>query len=141
MRIYYRGPDCLVTSKFFVWRTAPARFAIRDLRDVCIAHRELGRPVPIGTCLAGGACLATTAAAALWHSPALCAFAVLSGTVAVSLAALSLRSRPTLLELRATWYGREVVLYTATDERVFNQVSRALRRAIEDESWDDVEAA
>jgi hypothetical protein len=31
MRIYYRGPDCLVTSKFFVWRTAPARFAIRDL--------------------------------------------------------------------------------------------------------------
>jgi predicted oxidoreductase (fatty acid repression mutant protein) len=61
--------------------------------------------------------------------------------VAVSLAAFSLRSRPTLLELRATWYGREVVLYTATDERVFNQVSRALRRAIEDESWDDVEAA
>jgi hypothetical protein len=41
-----------------------------------------------------------------------------------------LRSRTFLL--RATYRGTEVTLYASTDERVFNQVSRALRRAIED---------
>jgi len=42
MRIYYRGPDVVVTSELFVVRrgSPPGRFAIRDLRDVGIAPGE-----------------------------------------------------------------------------------------------------
>lgn len=42
------------------------------------------------------------------------------------------RLRPRTFVLYATYRGTGVALYASTDERVFNQVSRALRRAIED---------
>lgn len=42
------------------------------------------------------------------------------------------RLRPRTFVLYATYRGIGVALYSSTDERVFNQVSRALRRAIED---------
>ena len=39
--------------------------------------------------------------------------------------------------LWADYRGRSVALYSSPDERVFNQVVRALRRALEDsEPWD-----
>jgi hypothetical protein len=39
--------------------------------------------------------------------------------------------------LWADYHGRSVTLYTSPDERVFNQVARALRRALEEcEPWD-----
>jgi hypothetical protein len=42
------------------------------------------------------------------------------------------RLRPQFFVLRATYRGNTVTLYASTNKRVFNQVSRALRRAIED---------
>ncbi len=43
------------------------------------------------------------------------------------------RHRPAYLrQLRATYRGVEVVVYESGDERVFNQVKRALCRALED---------
>lgn len=42
------------------------------------------------------------------------------------------RMRPRRWELRATYQGHEVILYASCDTRVFNQVARALRRAVED---------
>jgi hypothetical protein len=42
------------------------------------------------------------------------------------------RLRPRTFVLYATYRGTGTALYTSTDERVFNQVSRALRRAIEE---------
>jgi hypothetical protein len=86
MRTYYRGPDAVVTSDFFVWRTTPAReFAIRDLSHVGIAHGP-----------------------ARWWLRRRCS------------------------ELHARHRGLPTLLYLSHDPRVFNQVSRALRRAIED---------
>ncbi|GAA2618702.1 DUF6232 family protein [Paractinoplanes durhamensis] len=39
--------------------------------------------------------------------------------------------------LWADYRGRSIALYTSPDERVFNQVTRALRRALEEvEPWD-----
>jgi hypothetical protein len=48
--------------------------------------------------------------------------------------------------LQARYLGAEVVLYASTDARVFNQVARALRRAMEDRDpdhtgWDGEAAA
>jgi hypothetical protein len=55
------------------------------------------------------------------------------------------RRRPQRWELRATYQGQDVELYSSLDERVFNQIARALRRAIEDarppSEWDDLAAA
>src|SRR4051812_6128703 len=83
MRPYYSGPDCVVTSEVFLWRTAPARFAIRDLQDVGIAHHEITRPVPIAAYVAGVALL--TAAAYTTVSNA----AVLYVVVAIALIVLT----------------------------------------------------
>jgi hypothetical protein len=55
------------------------------------------------------------------------------------------RLRPQHYLLRATYRGATVTLYTSTDQRVFNQVTRALRRAIEDAhppaAWPDLAVA
>ena len=42
------------------------------------------------------------------------------------------RTRPRRSELQATYRGSRVVLYASSNVRVFNQVTRALRRAVED---------
>jgi hypothetical protein len=84
-RTYYRGPDAVVTDRFFIWHTTPTKgFDIRDLQHVGLVQ------------------------------PPFVIFA---------------RRR---WELRATYRGRQVTLYSSFDSRVFNQVARALRRAVED---------
>jgi hypothetical protein len=35
-------------------------------------------------------------------------------------------------QVRASYLGSHVTVYTSVDQRVFNQVTRALRRAVED---------
>lgn len=53
--------------------------------------------------------------------------------------------RPRTFLLQATYRGTTVTLYASADQRVFNQVARALRRALEDAeppaTWDDTAAA
>ncbi len=131
-RTYYRGPDAVVTSELFVWRTSPAKvFAIRELRNVGIARcdGDSGRPH-------------TTHALAV---PALVAAAwptvdipppVAVGALALALPAVAAvaywRLRSRLWELHGTYRNAEVILYASTNSRVFNQVARALRRAMED---------
>jgi hypothetical protein len=130
-RTYYRGPDAVVTSEVFVWRTAPAKvFAIRALRNVGIVRCEAagGRP-HTAHAAAGSAALAL----AVWpvlDTPALVAVVILA--VAVPGVAATYRRRRRLWEIHAHYRGAEVILYASTDARTFNQVARALRRAIED---------
>jgi hypothetical protein len=147
MRIYYRAADVVVTSELFVVRrgSPPGRFAIHDLRDVCIAP---GRPegVRLSVVVPPAAAAALVAAAAVSA-----AGGVLFGVaIAVSAAGAGMacavvqQHRPRRWELRATYRERPVRLYTSTDARVFHQVSRALRRAIENDRppyADDVAAA
>ncbi|GGQ69805.1 DUF6232 family protein [Couchioplanes azureus] len=133
MRTYYRGPDAVVTEKYFVWRTSPAKvFVIEELRDIELVR---GRPGGWGS---GEALIAMAAVVTLtsvgWTLggvvvalPAALVGSVLAGTLAAN------RRRAT-----RSWYlqayrnGGRVTLYSAVDARVFNQVTRALRRAVED---------
>ncbi|WP_067504245.1 DUF6232 family protein [Actinoplanes sp. TFC3] len=52
--------------------------------------------------------------------------------LAAACATLFLRAEPQPWLLEATYHGDQVTLYESTDARVFSQVSRALRRAMED---------
>jgi len=135
MRTYYRGPDALVTDERFVWHTAAPRiFAVRDLHRVGLVRADVPNPS------SGAALLAATglaaAAAAGWVvagsalSAALGAMAIVTFTVAVI--ARKLRTVH-MWQLRASHRGVMTIIYQSTDVRVFNQVARALRRAIEDE--------
>ena len=142
-RTYYRGPDAVVTSELFVWRTAPARvFAIRDLRNVGIVRCDADGGHPHTTHAAGGSVVLAVAWPVL-NTPVL--VAVILAVVLPGAAVAYWRLRPRLWELHATYRGTGVILYASADARVFNQVSRALRRAMEDAdmeaAWDGEAAA
>lgn len=147
MRTYYRGPEAVVTSEAFVGRTAPARpFAIRDLRNVCITRSDANGFRPTAVHAVGGLLIIAVAAWPLWlASPLLALTLVVLGMPGLVAVAVFWRHRPQRWELRATYQGQVVQLYSSLDERVFNQVTRALRRAIEDarppSEWDDLAAA
>ncbi len=131
IRTYYRGPDAVVTSEFFVWHTSPAKtFVIRELKNVVIARGGVNRNRAYGAQIAGSVAMAV----AIWpilDSPALIVAAVVGVTAIPGVAVAAFLRRP-LWELRASYRNAAVVLYESRDERVFNQVSRALRRAMED---------
>ena len=133
-RTYYRGPDAVVTSEVFVWRTTPAQvFAIRYLHDVGIAREDLSPLRPTTVHVAGGSLVLVAATWPMWHTPGLVALGLLVVAVpgAVAVAACS-RTRLRRWELQATYRGAPTVLFQSFDARVFHQVSRALRRSIED---------
>ena len=146
MRTYYRGNDAVVTSELFVRRAASAKsFAIRDMRNVCITC-EAGnsRSKLLVTTTAGFLGLIATAAAwttGVWYAPLILA---VTAPIAVG-AALVWQPEPARWQLRAQYRGQAVTLYTSCDVRVFNQVTRALRRAIEADRrphrWEEDDAA
>ena len=146
MRIYYRGPDAMVTSEHFVHRTpmTTKAFLVRDLRNVGIGQADdPGLPIP---CAAGAAVVVLGAAWALGAISVLYGIAVLGvAGFAATAATMIIRGRPRAWILEAGYRGGTVRLYESVDARVFNQVSRALRRALEDarppSSWDDEAAA
>ena len=132
MRTYYDGLDALITDNHFIWRTDPVRaFIITDLRDVRLVQRDVGNPRVI-------LLTATVAAAALIVAPGWLLLHTTIGRLvllgaafaAVTLATIGRRGAHQW-ELRAAYQSREVVLYTTLEIRTFNQVARALRRAIE----------
>lgn len=130
-RIYYRGPDATVTHDLFVWHSAPATlsFSVGDLQDV-IRTQAPAQVRPYAPHLAAAALLAVVAVWTVADHPALYAAGLLA--VAVPTVA-TLWREPGRRELRARYRGAEVLLYSSTDETRFNQVIRALRRAMEDE--------
>jgi len=134
MRVYYRGPDALVTDERLVWRAAaPQTFAVRELHRVGRARAAVPDPrsggaVAIAVGL-GAAAVAGWAVAGPLVGGALGAMAMIALLVAVT--ARQLR-RVHMWQVHATYRGVVTVIYQSTDERVFNQVTRALMRAIED---------
>ncbi|MGA5304352.1 DUF6232 family protein [Nucisporomicrobium flavum] len=135
MRTYYRGPDALLTDDHFIWRTPSSTrmFAVRELRDVTLVRGE-----PTGSSVAGLAATAAglvTLTVASWSiaGPAAgyVAAAVAALIASIVVAARSSRSARRW-SLQGTYRGMPVLLYSSPDPRVFNQVTRALRRAIED---------
>jgi hypothetical protein len=131
IRTYYSGPDAVVTSEIFVWQTSPAKtFVIRELKNVVIVRGDVNRNRTYTAQAAGSVAVAV----AIWpnlDSPALI-MAVLLGVAIPGVAIAAYCRRAQLWELHATYRNTAALLYASSDARVFNQVSRALRRAMED---------
>jgi hypothetical protein len=146
-RTYYRGPDAVVTSELFVWRTSPAKtFVIRELKRVGIARCDAGSGRPHTVHAAAGPVLVIAAWPILHTSAMVSVGAVVAVAAVVAAGAVTYRRlRPRLWELHGIYRNAEVILYASTDARVFNQVARALRRAMEDAdprtAWDGERAA
>lgn len=132
-RTYYRGPDAVVTDRLFVWRTTPTRgYVVRDLHNVGLVRREIGG---IGQSLgpvAGGALVVLVTAWATLEPPVATVTSLVAVVALIIVGTAGRRLRPRRWEMRATYRGREVVVYASSDVRVFNQVTRALRRSVED---------
>jgi hypothetical protein len=132
-RVYYRGPDAVVTSELFIWRTAPAKtFVIRELRSVGIVLGGADRRRPDTAHVAGGSLILVAASWPALNTSGLITLGVVVIAVPGVVAAACWGMRPRFWELRARYRGRDVVLYVSSDSRVFNQVSRALQRSMED---------
>lgn len=132
-RTYYRGPDAVVTDKLFVWRTTPTKgFVVRDLRNVQLVRGTNGSLGPYAAYIAGGAAILVAAVWTMLGSLATYALGFLAVAVPAGFAVAGMRTRTRRWELRATYRGTHVVLYASSDARVFNQVVRGLRRALED---------
>jgi uncharacterized protein DUF6232 len=131
-RTYYSRPDAVVTDVLFTWCPATAKtktFVVRDLRNVGMARAgsDGQKYVPA---LFACAMLLAGASLALLDAPTSYALSVLAVVVPGSITA-AWRTHTRRWELHATYRGAEVIIYAATDARIFNQVSRALRRSME----------
>jgi len=134
MRTYYSGPDALVNQERFVWRTSsPRSFVVRELQNAVLVRCNVPDRRSNPALLV--ALLLTTLAVASWLLVGPVVGAAL-GFLAVLTAAGAMVTQPRRTryewQVRATYLGTRVTVYASVDQRVFNQVARALRRAIED---------
>jgi hypothetical protein len=124
----------VITDELFIWQGTPVKsFVVDDLRHVGVvrAGQEPISPIAVLT-VAAGTVTAIGAGWTLLDPPAAYAIGLLAVLVPVSFAVPAMaRRRPRGWELHALYRGVDVVLYASFDERQFNQVKRALRRAIE----------
>jgi hypothetical protein len=129
MRTYYRGPDAVITDTHFVWQTPTVRiFAIADLDDVRLVRSVGGGPSGVGLALGFG--LFALAVVTGLKFGAYAAMPLIAAVFVLALVGLRGRGGHAL-EIRARYRTKEVTLYTSGDPRIFNQVTRALRRSIE----------
>jgi Family of unknown function (DUF6232) len=132
-RTYYRGPDAVVTDQLFVWLTSPSKsYVVRDLRSVGLVRAGANRLGSYTLHVASGTLVLAVATWLTLDSPAAYALGALTVAVPSTFAVARMRTRPQRWELRATYRGTRILLYASSDVRVFNQVVRALRRAVED---------
>jgi hypothetical protein len=129
MRTYYRGPDAVITDTHFVWQSPTVRiFVIDDLDDVRL--ERTGAAGPSGVEFSLGLGLLILAIAAGLKLGLLAAAPLVAALVTVVLIALRRRGGRAW-EIRAHYRAQWVTIYASRDRRVFNQVTRALRRTIE----------
>ena len=129
MRTYYRGPDAVITDTHFVWQSPSVQiFAIDDLDDVRLERTVAAGPSGVEFSLGLG--LLILAIAAGLKFGVLAALPLVAALVAVVLIALRRRGGHAW-EIRARYRAQDVTIYTSPDPRIFNQVTRALRRTIE----------
>ena len=129
-RTYYSGPDAMVTDDQFIWSTVAAQrvFAVRELRNVGLVQAP-ARVRPFAPAVAAGALFAAIAGWTLMPDPT---WYVVGFLAIATPSVAAVWRQPRHWELHAQYRDRAVVLYSSADARVFNQVSRALRRAMED---------
>jgi hypothetical protein len=134
MRTYYRGPDALVDQERFVWFTSsPRTFVVRELQNAVLVRCNVPDRRPNPALLVALTMTALATASWMLVGPAVGAALGFLAVLAAG-AAMVAQPRRTVYEwqVRATYLGAHVTVYASVDQRVFNQVARALRRAIED---------
>jgi hypothetical protein len=132
MRVYYRGPDALITESQFIWLAeSPRAFAVNELRGAHITRRQVkGAWAPATAAAAAATALVLAPGYAMVHS--LTGRLSLVGAAALIVILALIRSRTgSHWELIASYRDRRVTIYQAFDATTFNQVSRALGRALE----------
>jgi hypothetical protein len=129
MRTYYRGPDAVVTDTHFVWQGPTVRiFAIDELDNVRLVRAMAGGRSRAAVALGLG--LSVIAVMAGLRFGLLAASPLIAALVVLLLAGARKRGGPAW-EIRARYRAKEVTVFTSDDPRIFNQVTRALRRTIE----------
>jgi hypothetical protein len=127
--VYYRGPGIVVTSQYI--ENADGRYLVRDLRPIyrvqVFAHPT--RTVAL-ICGAIELALAAPLAAAYGSVILLCAGFIATFGVAAALL-VDGRRNPRWMALRAVCGGRKITLFSSRNQREFEQVRRALIRAVE----------
>jgi len=129
VRTYYRGPDAAVTDELFIWQAGATKaFVVAELRQVARVRQDdgrLGRVIAAVLLAVAGAGWVQLDLPAKWYAGI--------GALVAALALAGWPSHTRSWALRAAYRGdAEVTVYSSADPRVFNQVSRALQRAIED---------
>lgn len=138
MRTYYRGPDAFVTADNFVWLgTTPRIVPVRELRAIQRVE-QTARARFADTLLVASAGLAALAGAAGLTAGALAgiSLAVLAVSAAVVAVCSRQMSSARIYRVVATVRGARTTVYESRDIRVFNQVTRALRRSLENSRRD-----
>lgn len=138
MRTYYRGPDAFVTADRFVWLMETPRIVpVRELRAIQrIEHAARTRSTDSLMILAGG--LAAFAAAGWVTAGAVAGSALAILAASAMLAAVCMRqsSGARTYRIVATVGGSRTTIFESRDLRVFNQVTRALKRSLENHRGD-----
>jgi len=136
MRTYYRGPDALITDEYFVWWTAGQNrvYTIHDLHHVGLVRDDgLDRRPDLATVAAAGM-VAFAGTAWLTAGPVV---GLALGFVALIAAVVAISTRQHRTEqswqVHAGYRGVDTIIYRSPDARVFNQVTRALQRSLEDD--------
>lgn len=134
MRTYYQGPDAIVTDEHFIWRSSANRlFAVEELRNVGLVRGGTADFRPIAAlAVAASLAIATAAAWQAFGAAVGYSMAALAVTVTALVLASAHQRAARIWHLQATYRGVETTVYSSADVRVFNQVTRALRRSIED---------
>ena len=134
MKIFYVSKDLAITDRDVTIRRPPeVRIPIVALRSVR-AEQHVTAPVRHRSGLvqlAGGALALALISAPVLDSPAVLISALLTFATAATLSRAGRRPRTTVWELRAMYRNVEICLHRTTQEREFNQIKRALLRALE----------
>jgi hypothetical protein len=126
--VYYRGPRIVVTSEYI--ETAGGRYLIRDLK--CISRLYVGAYPARTTALVFGLLELAVAAplVAVYGSVLLLCVGLATAAGLAGALLVDLWRNPRWMALRAVSDGREVLLFASRDARVFEQVRRAVNRAV-----------
>jgi hypothetical protein len=132
MRVYYRGPDALITESQFIWYgEVPRTFSINDLRGARMTRRQV-KGTWATTTAAAAAGTALVLAPGYFILPTLTERLSLVGVAVLIVIAAIVRTRTgSRWELIASYPGRQVTIYEANDFTTFHQVVRGLGRVLE----------
>jgi hypothetical protein len=127
--VFYGGPRVVVTSRYI--QNARGRYLVRDFEVIDRVH-VFAHPARTVALICGGIELALAAAVAASFGAAVMLCAGFAAAVGLAVAILADgRRNPKWLALRGVIDGRTVTLFSSPNPQEFEQVRRAVIRAVE----------